>query len=511
MKFVCERCHTRYSIADDKVRQKILKIRCKTCENVITVRDPGSSAIEPAVSAPQPQPPPAPPAPARGVTPPPLAREWFVAVNGEQHGPVTRIEAAKRIHEAHGDDEIYVWKEGLDGWKPPSEVAVIQQEVNALRARTSPPPPRPAARPPAPSRGAAHGSHAAAAKPAPQASPFGEEDHTQIQPFDAAMLAPDVMARPASGTGAVLPFRGRNTNGVPAPAPAAASLDGLFSDLPPAGGAAAFVPAPASLRAPGRSDSGLSKLTGFAGFMSRNPGLKFVAAGAVVVVLLALAVIVLVRMPDAQKPPPPPVATEPKPEPPPLEILPGRAPEEKPSTKSVGQTANVSHGPSMGPAKGSRGKPLRGPQRASVTPPSGQGSLEPAPIADGTSPGPHTAAPGERVVPKYEPKSSPAPGAGSGAPKEGVINAVVNKHENKVAITTCYERALKRDTKLRSGKMNVSLTVKPSGIPGAINITAPPEFASVEACIKQAVRRWMFPASNEEYQIEFPLIMAGNQ
>ena len=36
MKFVCERCHTRYSIADDKVRQKILKIRCKTCENVIT-------------------------------------------------------------------------------------------------------------------------------------------------------------------------------------------------------------------------------------------------------------------------------------------------------------------------------------------------------------------------------------------------------------------------------------------------------------------------------------------
>jgi hypothetical protein len=87
---------------------------------------------------------------------------------------------------------------------------------------------------------------------------------------------------------------------------------------------------------------------------------------------------------------------------------------------------------------------------------------------------------------------------------------VVNKHENKVAITACYERALKRDEKLRSGKMNVSLTVKPSGIPGNISITAPPEFASVEACIKQAVRRWMFPASNEEYQIEFPLIMAGN-
>src|SRR5215468_4954959 len=39
MKFQCERCKTRYSIADEKVRGKILKIRCKTCEAVITVRE----------------------------------------------------------------------------------------------------------------------------------------------------------------------------------------------------------------------------------------------------------------------------------------------------------------------------------------------------------------------------------------------------------------------------------------------------------------------------------------
>ena len=39
MKFVCDRCQTRYSIADEKVRQKILRIRCKTCANVIVVQD----------------------------------------------------------------------------------------------------------------------------------------------------------------------------------------------------------------------------------------------------------------------------------------------------------------------------------------------------------------------------------------------------------------------------------------------------------------------------------------
>src|SRR3569623_369858 len=42
MKFVCDRCQTKYSIADDKVRGKVLKVRCKTCQNVITVREAGA-------------------------------------------------------------------------------------------------------------------------------------------------------------------------------------------------------------------------------------------------------------------------------------------------------------------------------------------------------------------------------------------------------------------------------------------------------------------------------------
>src|SRR5262249_11717620 len=46
MKFLCERCKTKYSIADEKVRRKILKIRCKNCANIITVRDPESHGDE---------------------------------------------------------------------------------------------------------------------------------------------------------------------------------------------------------------------------------------------------------------------------------------------------------------------------------------------------------------------------------------------------------------------------------------------------------------------------------
>ena len=38
MKLVCDRCQTRYSIADEKIGERILRIRCKTCNNVITVQ-----------------------------------------------------------------------------------------------------------------------------------------------------------------------------------------------------------------------------------------------------------------------------------------------------------------------------------------------------------------------------------------------------------------------------------------------------------------------------------------
>ena len=36
------------------------------------------------------------------------------------------------------------------------------------------------------------------------------------------------------------------------------------------------------------------------------------------------------------------------------------------------------------------------------------------------------------------------------------------------------------------------------------------EFASVESCIKQAVRRWIFPGNVKEYDTQFTLIMQGN-
>ena len=38
MKIVCDSCGTKYSIADEKVRGKVFKIRCKKCSHIIVVR-----------------------------------------------------------------------------------------------------------------------------------------------------------------------------------------------------------------------------------------------------------------------------------------------------------------------------------------------------------------------------------------------------------------------------------------------------------------------------------------
>src|SRR4051812_3268047 len=46
MKIVCDNCATKYSIADEKVRGKVFKIRCKKCSHIIVVRGGEGAAAE---------------------------------------------------------------------------------------------------------------------------------------------------------------------------------------------------------------------------------------------------------------------------------------------------------------------------------------------------------------------------------------------------------------------------------------------------------------------------------
>jgi predicted Zn finger-like uncharacterized protein len=195
MKFVCDRCQTKYSIADDKVRGKVLKVRCKTCQNVITVREAGA---KPSVGSLEPIRPSQRPssgalatlgeahedpsertnisaAPAglmadlmqggKRATPPPppsIGRnadgiEWFLALEGAQQGPFPRKALVDRLLALPKDSDVHVWNESMDGWKPPADVPEVARDLEArkppappIKARTTPAPPLPAASVPPP-------------------------------------------------------------------------------------------------------------------------------------------------------------------------------------------------------------------------------------------------------------------------------------------------------------------------------------------------------------------------
>jgi predicted Zn finger-like uncharacterized protein len=141
MKFLCDRCKTRYAIADERVRGKILKIRCKNCSAVITVRegmdDGGSRPDARTTSAPPTMPPPVaePPAPAA------LEEEWYVSKDGNQEGPFTLTEAQAWIAARPVADDLHCWNEGFDDWLPVEKVSHfrgLRGTARPARAATRP-------------------------------------------------------------------------------------------------------------------------------------------------------------------------------------------------------------------------------------------------------------------------------------------------------------------------------------------------------------------------------------
>ena len=98
MKIVCDSCGTKYSIADEKVRGKVFKIRCKKCSHIIVVRGTADAAAAPAAAA---------TAESGG---------WHLVVDGEQVGPLPEAEIRARLGRGEINGETYIWKEGLADW-----------------------------------------------------------------------------------------------------------------------------------------------------------------------------------------------------------------------------------------------------------------------------------------------------------------------------------------------------------------------------------------------------------
>src|SRR4051794_9290690 len=103
MKIVCEACQAKYSIADDKVRGKVFKIRCKKCSHIIVVR--GTEGA---------------PAPAEAAAGTPEG--WHLVIDGDQIGPISDSEVKDRFARGEINSETYIWKEGFADWLKVSAV-----------------------------------------------------------------------------------------------------------------------------------------------------------------------------------------------------------------------------------------------------------------------------------------------------------------------------------------------------------------------------------------------------
>lgn len=181
MKFLCGSCRTKYQISDDKVRGKILTIRCKKCGSKILVRESLSrdgtavapiaedereevavqeralgkarvggaaalaSAFEVAIQSggdADDMPTSIAPVPANleiaGV-------EWYVAIDGQQQGPFAFAEVVRRIAGKEILPRHYAWHDGMDNWLRVREIKDLAPYVPAQAAsgKKKPPPPPP--------------------------------------------------------------------------------------------------------------------------------------------------------------------------------------------------------------------------------------------------------------------------------------------------------------------------------------------------------------------------------
>jgi len=566
MKFVCDRCLTKYSIADEKVRGRILKIRCKSCSNIITVKESAPSApisvasgdsdrtvisSGPHVTA-KPAPPAAaaPPRRARPPTPPSAAAtdevQWFLAVEGVQKGPFTRKVLVDRLLAMPKDSDVHVWNDALDGWRPPSEVPAVAREMQARqRAGTHQPPAPPSARlrpvPPPPSQApaserrisgayaavgsAGHASHGAGAHAA--AASHGHApivaSHSSVG-LGLASVAPVVAPAPTMPPAGILdtpvPIRelvqahkahnGSEAHGAGLAAAAAPSViaNGESDALNALNLGGSWRQPSAPL---GPTDARFSSAS-MAAATGAKPGSRTakLAGGAVLLAGICVALFFVAF----RKPSPPPLAAGPKVEPSPAVAV--KAPE-VPAEPSKEVKALRAVDPEAA------GDP-EAPKTETVARVGGKKPIRPAPVrnpsvrgggttATSTSPGAFTAEQrgdatrfGDSSGRSLQIRNPLAPAA-KVTPNQSDITRVVNN--NKGGIKVCYQRALLRDTSLTHGKIDVNVTIGISGRVKSVGVDGPAPFRALEPCIKDVLSRWVFPASSEEYGTVFSYVFQG--
>jgi predicted Zn finger-like uncharacterized protein len=572
VKFVCDKCNTRYSIADERVHGRVLKIRCKACNNVITVREdhplpappaPVASSLEDALSNFQRD-----DEQTRVSMPPgpgdPAPEDWFVSFDGEQEGPLPLARALDRVRaERPRGKECYCWRGGFFVWLPIEEVpefapalVKLPPPIPAVRPRPatgqqpavrSPTGKQPALRGPSANMNVVKGPSdlppmdsgplgtpgallpSLETKPEPrlmrkpdealaplQPTSLPDSGPSTLSPFAAALQVsgPTQVARDAPNHAAVPEGRPVTLDSGPVPLPPPPGED-LPIDEPSGLVNLSHVSKPSLASPTYQNKQVVETFGGHAVTPSKptpapqpiivSPGragapgwLKWAAlAGASATVALLIVVVVLMgRKPTVIVVPPAPTVED------------GKKVADKPITIIDPDSPAAKGGDAQAAVQASPADA----KRAQKRPPSSARAGKPP--AENLSSSQRNLASLYRDDGNEHGAARPAGSAdngrgGSTQVSQQAIMSVVT--QNRRSLNLCYDRVLKHDSSLKSGRVVTHVRI---GISGSVTgVSVPdPQYANSEIgqCIAQTIKHWHFPSADSEYETEFPIILQAN-
>lgn len=136
MKITCQACAAKYTIADDKVLGKVVKIRCKKCGATIVVNgnDPAATAGGAGGGASAQHGAPAYDYAQQGAG----GEQWTVNVADGDQRTMSDQEVADAYHAGVVTDETFCWKDGMTDWLPLREIEPLYAACTSTRAMPPP-------------------------------------------------------------------------------------------------------------------------------------------------------------------------------------------------------------------------------------------------------------------------------------------------------------------------------------------------------------------------------------
>ena len=157
MKITCQTCQSKYTVSDEKVQGKTVKIKCRKCGATILVNSSGATTSAAGAAD----------AVSISTTAGELGVSFLVNVAEGDQRTMSLVEVVDAYNASVVTADTYVWSDGMGDWQPLGQVESIVAALNSGAAPVATP--EPAA--PEPKPYVAQAAYVAAAAPQPAAEP----------------------------------------------------------------------------------------------------------------------------------------------------------------------------------------------------------------------------------------------------------------------------------------------------------------------------------------------------